>query len=113
MAAVNCNNSEFWEQPASTGGTHAVGLCDKRNRARSRTCRFPTGVSLCGADAVLFAISSLLGYVLSILMIHISQKIVFNMRKDVFNKLMELPVSFSINIRLGISSAESHMILIR
>lgn len=35
------------------------------------------------------------------------------MRKDVFNKLMELPVSFSINIRLGISSAESHMILIR
>jgi ATP-binding cassette subfamily B protein len=41
-----------------------------------------------------FAISSLLGYVLSILMIHISQKIVFNMRKDVFNKLMELPVSF-------------------
>ena len=47
------------------------------------------GLMLC-----FFAISSLLGYVLSILMIHISQKIVFNMRKDVFNKLMELPVSF-------------------
>ena len=47
------------------------------------------GLMLC-----FFAISSLLGYVLSILLIHISQKIVFNMRKDVFNKLMELPVSF-------------------
>ena len=47
------------------------------------------GLMLC-----FFAISSLLGYVISILMIHISQKIVFNMRKDVFNKLMELPVSF-------------------
>ena len=47
------------------------------------------GLMLC-----FFAISSLLGYVLSILMIHISQKIVFNTRKDVFNKLMELPVSF-------------------
>lgn len=47
------------------------------------------GLMLC-----FFAISSLLGYVLSILMIHISQKIVFNMRKDVFNKLIELPVSF-------------------
>ena len=47
------------------------------------------GLMLC-----FFAISSLLGYVLSILMIHISQKIVFNMRKDEFNKLMELPVSF-------------------
>ncbi len=47
------------------------------------------GLMLC-----FFAVSSILGYALSILMIHISQKIVFNMRKDVFNKLMELPVSF-------------------
>ena len=54
------------------------------------------GLMLC-----FFAISSLLGYVLSILMIHISQKIVFNMRKDVFNKLMELPVSFFYKYQTG------------
>ena len=38
--------------------------------------------------------SSILSYILSVLMIHISQKIVRQMREDVFSKLVELPVSF-------------------
>ncbi len=41
-----------------------------------------------------FAVSSVLGYGLSALMVIISQKVVFTMRKDVFEKLMRLPVSF-------------------
>ncbi len=43
---------------------------------------------------VSFLISSVLSYILSLLMLYISQKIVFKMRKEVFEKLLELPVSF-------------------
>lgn len=38
--------------------------------------------------------SGFLSYFLSVLMISISRKVVYRMRKDVFNKLMELPVVF-------------------
>ncbi len=41
-----------------------------------------------------YALSSLLSYILSLLMIRLSQKIIYQMRKDVFDKLMELPVGF-------------------
>ncbi|NLZ80420.1 MAG: ABC transporter ATP-binding protein, partial [Clostridiales bacterium] len=41
-----------------------------------------------------YILSSLLSYSLSVLMIHISRKVVFRMRKDVFNKLMELPIGY-------------------
>ncbi|NLO08894.1 MAG: ABC transporter ATP-binding protein [Clostridiales bacterium] len=44
---------------------------------------------------VLFYIaSSILSYILSILMIRLSQKIVQKMREDVFTKLVELPISY-------------------
>ena len=43
---------------------------------------------------VFYLVSSLLSYALSVLMVFISQKIVVRMRKDVFDKLMELPISF-------------------
>lgn len=41
-----------------------------------------------------YIISSILSYLLSILMIRLSQRIVKKMRNDVFDKLMELPVGF-------------------
>lgn len=41
-----------------------------------------------------FITSSFFSYLLSILMIHISRKIAFSMRKDVFNKLTELPIGY-------------------
>ncbi|MBO5253607.1 MAG: ABC transporter ATP-binding protein [Clostridia bacterium] len=43
---------------------------------------------------VLYAISSMLGYALSRLMIYISRRVVNTMRRDVFNKLTELPVGY-------------------
>ncbi len=42
----------------------------------------------------LFAVSCLLGYVLSILMINIGKNTMFALRKDVFDKLSRMPVSF-------------------
>lgn len=47
-----------------------------------------------GLMAIFYVISSVLSYVLSILMIHISRKVVYRMRKDVFDKLLSLPVGY-------------------
>lgn len=41
-----------------------------------------------------FIASSILSYLLSVLMIQISRKIVYQMRKDVFDRLMELPIGY-------------------
>ncbi len=41
-----------------------------------------------------YVISALLSYILSVVMIHMSQRITYKMRKQVFEKLTTLPVSF-------------------
>ena len=41
-----------------------------------------------------YVISALLSYVLSIVMIHLSQRIIYKMRKQVFEKLTMLPVNY-------------------
>lgn len=43
---------------------------------------------------VFYISSSILSYLLNILMLHISRKVVYRMRKDVFDRLMELPVGY-------------------
>jgi ATP-binding cassette subfamily B protein len=48
----------------------------------------------CGLMAVFYLISSALNYLLSVQMITLSQETARQMRKDVFDKLMELPVRF-------------------
>lgn len=48
----------------------------------------------CSLMAVFYVISSVLSYILSILMIKLSKKIAFRMRKQVFDHLLHLPVSF-------------------
>ena len=41
-----------------------------------------------------YILSSVLSYILSVLMISFSQKIVFSMRKDLYDKLLDLPTGF-------------------
>ena len=55
---------------------------------------FPLVFYYCGWMLGFYLVSSILSYVLSVLMIHLSQKVVFRMREDVFQKLARLPVSF-------------------
>lgn len=55
---------------------------------------FPTVFYYCGLMLVFYIISSLLSYLLSTLMISFSQKVIYQMRKDVFDKLMVLPVNY-------------------
>ena len=47
-----------------------------------------------GLMVLFYLFSSILSYILSILMIHISRKVVYQMRNDVFVHLMELPVGY-------------------
>ena len=55
---------------------------------------FPKVFFYCGLMVIFYAASSLLSYVLSILMIQLSQKIVFRMRQEVFDHLTMLPVRY-------------------
>lgn len=48
----------------------------------------------CMLMIVFYILSSVLSYILSVLMIRLSQKVIFQMRSDVFNKLLDLPVRF-------------------
>lgn len=47
-----------------------------------------------GLMVLFYFLSSALSYVLSVLMIHISRKVVYQMRQDVFHKLLDLPVGY-------------------
>ncbi len=55
---------------------------------------FPMVFYYCGLMLVFYIISSALSYLLSVLMVRFSQKVVYQMRKDLFDKLVELPVRF-------------------
>lgn len=47
-----------------------------------------------GLMVLFYFLSSVLSYVLSVLMIHISRKVVYQMRQDVFHNLLELPIGY-------------------
>ena len=55
---------------------------------------FPTVFWCCGLMLVCYALASLFEWLLSVRRIRLSQRIVFQMRKDVFDHLTTLPVSF-------------------
>ncbi len=55
---------------------------------------FPRVFFYCGLMILFYLLSSLFSYVLSVLMIRLSQKVVFQMREDVFRHLVELPVRY-------------------
>jgi ATP-binding cassette subfamily B multidrug efflux pump len=56
--------------------------------------RFDRVYYYCVLMIIFYIVSYLLAYMLSVLMIRLSQKVIFHMRSDVFNKLTELPVRF-------------------
>ena len=63
--------------------------------------QFPVVFRYCLLMVVFYVLSSVLSYILSVLMINLSQKMVYQMRSDVFNKLLELPVRFFDNHQPG------------
>ncbi len=55
---------------------------------------FPTVFKYCALMALFYALSAILSYLLSITMVRMSRSIVATMRKQVFDKLLTLPVKF-------------------
>ena len=55
---------------------------------------FPTVWKNVGFMLICYVISAVLSYVLSVVMIHLSQRIIYKMRKQVFEKLTTLPVNY-------------------
>lgn len=55
----------------------------------------------CSIMAGFYVLSSLLSYILSVMMIKLSQKIVRSMRQDVFNKILSLPVGYLDKVKAG------------
>lgn len=56
--------------------------------------QFDKVFTYCALMIVFYIASSLLSYILSIIMINLSQKVISKMRSDMFNKLMDLPISY-------------------
>lgn len=55
---------------------------------------FPRVFYYAGLMVFFYLFSSVLSYILAVLMIHISRKVVYKMREDVFAHLMELPAGY-------------------
>ena len=55
----------------------------------------------CAVMAVFYAVSALLSYALSLLMIKLSQKVAYTIREDAFNKLADLPVGYFDRFQTG------------
>ena len=53
-----------------------------------------TVIKYCILMAVVYIVSGVLSYLLAVLMVHISQKITYSMRKELFDHLTELPVGY-------------------
>lgn len=63
--------------------------------------QFKTVFFNCFLMVIFYLVSSLLSYILSVLMINLSQKVISKMRGDVFDKLVDLPVSYFDNHQAG------------
>ena len=62
---------------------------------------FPTVFLYCALMAVFYVASAVMTYVNSVLMIRLSQKVTYRMRRDVFEHLLELPVSYFDKLQAG------------
>ncbi len=62
---------------------------------------FQAVIFYCSLMAVFYVVSGVLSYVLSVTMIKLSQKIVKSMRKDVFDKILSLPVGYLDKMQAG------------
>ena len=62
---------------------------------------FAAVTQYCILMAVFYVVSSMLSYILSVVMIKLSQKIVKSMRKDLFDKILSLPVGYLDKMQAG------------
>ncbi len=95
------------QQPLRPGRSHLVRDGPSTPSARPGGVDFPVVFYYCGLMIAFYLLSSLLAYILSVLMIRLSQKVVFQMREDVFRRLWNCQCGISTAIRPATSSAAS------
>jgi ATP-binding cassette subfamily B multidrug efflux pump len=62
---------------------------------------FPKVILYCVVMLIFYAASSLLAYLLSVLLVNFSQRIIFEMRQQVFDRLTQLPVKYFDTHQIG------------
>jgi len=62
---------------------------------------FPTVFRYCSLMAIFYVVSALLAYLLSLVMIDFTQKITRKLRKEVFDRLLSLPVGYFDKLQAG------------
>ena len=68
---------------------------------RTASVDFDTVFRCCAYMAVLYVVSAVLSYVLSVVMTRFSQKITVQLREEVYNKLLSLPVGYFDKLQAG------------
>lgn len=66
----------------------------RQYRGMGADIRFAAILTVCTQLAVIYLCSGILAYSLAVLMVHLSQRIVYRLRKQVFDKLTILPVNY-------------------
>ncbi|GHV87038.1 ABC transporter [Spirochaetia bacterium] len=81
--------------PGATASVQSISSeSAPQGRGNGGTVNFSLVFYYCSWMAVFFVVCSILNYSLSVQMISLSQRTARQMRKDVFDRLMDLPVSF-------------------
>ena len=75
-------------------GPYLSGLAINEIEKGKNNIDFEIIFKCCGLMIIFYLISAILSYVLSVIMIKMSQNIAYKMRSDVFNKLAYMPISF-------------------
>ena len=68
---------------------------------RTANVDFETVFLYCGYMALFYLLSSLLSFILSVVITRFSQKITRKLRQDVYNKLLSLPVGYFDKLQAG------------
>ena len=87
ILTVVSNVLALWGPKLSGLAIDAIGI-------DPNTVNFPLVFYYCGWMLAFYIVSGVLSYLLSLVMLQLSQKTVYQMRKDVFDKLATLPVSY-------------------
>ena len=82
-------------------GPYLSGLTITEIDAGENSINFEKVYFLCMLMVVFYSLSSILSYILSMVMIKVSKNIVYKMRKDAFDTIEELPVAYFDNNTIG------------
>lgn len=82
------------EEAIKISDTVLFGFGYGKYRELGADIRFAAILAVCSELALVYLISGILAYVLAVLMVHLSQRIVYRLRKQIFDRLTVLPINY-------------------